>query len=104
VAGPLIVQASLFAGIALSEQTGLAFLSLGIVPPAPSWGGMVGEVVEDGPVRDLIRTPQHPYTAGLLNSAPHRATGAARRPMIEGTVPRRPAGGRGAVTSSRAAP
>ena len=43
IAGPVIVQASLFAAIALGIQTGLAFLSLGIQPPAPSWGGMVGE-------------------------------------------------------------
>ena len=43
IAGPVIVQASLFAAIALSIQTGLAFLSLGVAPPAPSWGGMVGE-------------------------------------------------------------
>jgi peptide/nickel transport system permease protein len=43
IAGPVIVQASLFAAIALAIQTGLAFLSLGVQPPAPSWGGMVGE-------------------------------------------------------------
>jgi len=43
IAGPVIVQASLFAAIALAIQTGLAFLSLGVAPPAPSWGGMVGE-------------------------------------------------------------
>jgi peptide/nickel transport system permease protein len=52
VAGPIIVQAALFAAIALAVQTGLAFLSLGIVPPEPSWGGMVGEaavVIEQFP-------------------------------------------------------
>jgi peptide/nickel transport system permease protein len=43
IAGPVIVQASLFAAIALAIQTGLSFLSLGVAPPAPSWGGMVGE-------------------------------------------------------------
>ena len=43
IAGPVIVQASLFAAIALALQTGLAFLGLGIQLPAPSWGGMVGE-------------------------------------------------------------
>jgi peptide/nickel transport system permease protein len=46
IAGPVIVQATLFAGIALAVQTGLAFLSLGIVPPAPSWGGMVGDAAK----------------------------------------------------------
>ena len=43
IAGPVIVQTSLFAAVALALQTGLAFLGLGIQLPAPSWGGMVGE-------------------------------------------------------------
>ena len=30
-----------------------------------------GRVVETGPVRDLLRNPQHPYTAGLLSSTVH---------------------------------
>jgi len=29
-----------------------------------------GRVVETGPTRDLLRTPRHPYTAGLLRSLP----------------------------------
>lgn len=52
IAGPVIVQASLFAAIALAIQTGLAFLSLGVAPPTPSWGGMVKEaanlIADDG--------------------------------------------------------
>jgi peptide/nickel transport system permease protein len=43
IMGPLVVQASFFGGIALSLQTGLGYLGLGTIPPAPSWGGMVGE-------------------------------------------------------------
>jgi peptide/nickel transport system permease protein len=45
VAGPIIVQASLIAAASLLVQTGLAFLSLLIAPPAPSWGGMVADGV-----------------------------------------------------------
>jgi peptide/nickel transport system permease protein len=41
--GPVIVQVSLFAGIALVVQSGLGFLNLGVTAPAPTWGGMVGE-------------------------------------------------------------
>ena len=29
-----------------------------------------GEVVEDGPVRDVFYQPKHPYTVGLLNAVP----------------------------------
>jgi oligopeptide transport system ATP-binding protein len=29
-----------------------------------------GRIVESGPVRDIFRNPQHPYTAGLLSSMP----------------------------------
>jgi peptide/nickel transport system permease protein len=43
LAGPVIVQLSLFVGIALVVQSGLGFLNLGVAAPAPSWGGMVGE-------------------------------------------------------------
>jgi peptide/nickel transport system permease protein len=44
--GPIIVQTSLFCGAALSVQTGLGFLGLGSLPPAPSWGGMVSEAAQ----------------------------------------------------------
>jgi peptide/nickel transport system permease protein len=44
--GPIVIQMSLFVGIALVVQSGLAFLNLGVVAPAPSWGGMVGEAAQ----------------------------------------------------------
>ncbi len=43
IAGPLIVQCSLSAGFALLVESGLSFLGLGILPPAPTWGRMVSE-------------------------------------------------------------
>jgi peptide/nickel transport system permease protein len=41
--GPIIVNSAVFGALALAVQTGLGFLNLGVRPPAPSWGGMVGE-------------------------------------------------------------
>ena len=41
IAGPVIVQLSLFAAAAVTTQTGISFLGLGVVPPAPTWGGMI---------------------------------------------------------------
>jgi oligopeptide/dipeptide ABC transporter ATP-binding protein len=54
-----------------------------------------GRVVEHGPVRDLFRSPRHPYTEGLLKTLPplgvSRARGSAHRPArlptIEGAPP-----------------
>jgi peptide/nickel transport system permease protein len=37
--GPVVVQATIFAGIAFIIEGGLSFLGLGVQPPAPSWGG-----------------------------------------------------------------
>ena len=51
-----------------------------------------GQVVEEGPVRAVLRRPKHPYTLGLLGARPElssRATGPARTRLTEipGTVP-----------------
>ena len=43
IAGPVIVQLSLFAAIAVIVQTGISFLGLGVAPPAPTWGSMIFE-------------------------------------------------------------
>jgi peptide/nickel transport system ATP-binding protein len=45
-----------------------------------------GRIVEDGPVRDILRQPLHPYTQGLLASIPGGEAGSRLR-AIEGTVP-----------------
>ena len=44
-----------------------------------------GRIVEHGPVRSVLRRPQHPYTRGLLASMPGTAGG--RLKAIEGSVP-----------------
>lgn len=43
IVGPVIVQLSLFAAIAVIVQTGISFLGLGVAPPAPTWGGSIFE-------------------------------------------------------------
>ena len=42
VGGPVLVQFSLAAASAVVLESGLSFLGLGVVPPAPSWGLMIG--------------------------------------------------------------
>ncbi len=46
IIGPVLVQLSIFSGVALAVQTGLGFLGVASKPPAPSWGSMVGEAAE----------------------------------------------------------
>jgi peptide/nickel transport system permease protein len=41
IAAPLIVQFSLTVAAAMLLESGLSFLGLGVVPPAPSWGLMI---------------------------------------------------------------
>ena len=43
IMAPLIVQISLSIASAILLESGLSFLGIGIVPPAPSWGQMIGE-------------------------------------------------------------
>jgi peptide/nickel transport system ATP-binding protein len=48
-----------------------------------------GRVVELGPVRDVIHSPRHPYTAGLMGSIPKITPQRNRRlAQIEGAMPR----------------
>jgi oligopeptide/dipeptide ABC transporter ATP-binding protein len=44
-----------------------------------------GRVVEEGPAREVLRSPRHPYTEGLLRAAPRLQRGKIR--PIPGAVP-----------------
>ncbi|MBT0957462.1 dipeptide/oligopeptide/nickel ABC transporter permease/ATP-binding protein [Alphaproteobacteria bacterium KMM 3653] len=41
IMGPILVQFSLTAAACITVESGLSFLGLGVVPPAPSWGQMI---------------------------------------------------------------
>ena len=47
----------------------------------------LGELVEQGPVRDVIRTPVHPYTQGLLNALPKLEDLDAPLTPVPGDIP-----------------
>ncbi len=47
----------------------------------------LGRIVERGTVRQILKTPQHPYTRGLLASLPSLSRGRSELPSIEGSVP-----------------
>jgi peptide/nickel transport system ATP-binding protein len=46
-----------------------------------------GQIVEQAPVADLFRFPQHPYTIGLMGSLPRLDERREKLAVIEGTVP-----------------
>jgi oligopeptide/dipeptide ABC transporter ATP-binding protein len=47
-----------------------------------------GQVVESGTTAQVLKTPAHPYTVGLLNSLPQRSGHSSRRlPSIPGQPP-----------------
>ena len=48
----------------------------------------LGQVVEYGPVREILRNPKHPYTVDLLRAVPRLGKTAGQRLVaIEGTIP-----------------
>ena len=47
-----------------------------------------GRIVEVGPVRDVIHSPAHPYTVGLMGSIPAMDEDRERLLQIDGTMPR----------------
>jgi len=77
----------------LGRRTGTAILfithNLGLI--AESCTRMLtmyaGQVVEDGLVEEILTRPLHPYTAGLLESLPHRRLRKSKLSAIPGRVP-----------------
>jgi oligopeptide/dipeptide ABC transporter ATP-binding protein len=70
-------------------KLGLLFIThdLGVVAQVADRVAVMyaGRVVEEGPAREVLRKPSHPYTRGLLAASPTLVRGALR--PIPGTVP-----------------
>jgi ABC-type dipeptide/oligopeptide/nickel transport system permease subunit len=59
--GPLVVMLTLGIASAIREEAGLSFLGLGVQPPAPSWGNLI----RDG-VNNILDAPWLALFPGLL--------------------------------------
>ncbi|MGL5168762.1 MAG: dipeptide ABC transporter ATP-binding protein [Afipia sp.] len=88
------VQASILRLLAeLRKELGMALIlvshDLGVVSQSMDKIAVMyaGELIETGPVADVLGAPQHPYTHGLLSSIPAARRGGERLPSIPGTVP-----------------
>lgn len=78
----------------VADERGMAVLlithNLGLVARYSSFVNVMyaGEIVEAGPVRDVLSSPRHPYTRGLLAAVPSLAAPKdAPLSDIPGTVP-----------------
>jgi peptide/nickel transport system permease protein len=97
--GPVIVSMAMFAAAAVSTQTGISFLGLGVIPPAPTWGGMIYDAaasVNDFPWMLVPSGFTVAFTIlafGLLGDALTDTAvetwtrGAAKRPVINSAFP-----------------
>ncbi|GAA1726236.1 dipeptide ABC transporter ATP-binding protein [Microbacterium paludicola] len=107
LAGPIIVQATIFAGAVIISETGLGYLGFGVKPPAPSWGNMVQTASENISRSPWLLVP----TGGVIivtimalmlvgdsvrDTVAERWTGTSRRP--------RPSRGARPEPASRAVP
>jgi peptide/nickel transport system ATP-binding protein len=60
-----------------------------------------GRVAEIGPVRDVVKSPQHPYARGLMGAIPTLEASAERLVQIPGSMPRLSAIPRGCAFNPR---
>jgi len=84
VLGPVIVQATLLLSIGLLAEATLSFLSLGVQPPAASWGGMLARAYTY-----LEVAPEQMYAPGiaiLLTAMAFNALGESLRVALDPTM------------------
>jgi peptide/nickel transport system permease protein len=97
--GPIVVQATLAASVAVMLASGLAFLGFGVQVPAPSWGTMVAEAASQYQQQPWFLVPTGGIIAltvlslGLLGDALRDAvTGEWTGQSARGRPARRPSG------------
>jgi peptide/nickel transport system permease protein len=84
---PVIVQVTLMLAIALLAEASLSFLSLGVQPPAASWGGMLARAYNY-----IEISPEQMYAPGLailFTALAFNALGESMRVALDPTMKRR---------------
>ena len=89
------VQAQIIALLRrLARETGVAVIlvthDMGVIAETADRVAVMyaGRIVEVGPVAEVLGTPRHPYTAGLMASIPRIGPRPDVLPQIEGAMPR----------------
>jgi peptide/nickel transport system permease protein len=84
---PAIVEITLMLAVALLAEASLSFLSLGVQPPAASWGGMLARAYNY-----LEIAPEQMWAPGmaiLLTALAFNALGESMRVLLDPTMKRR---------------
>jgi peptide/nickel transport system permease protein len=84
---PVIVQVTLLLAVGLLAEASLSFLSLGVQPPAASWGGMLARAYNY-----IDIAPEQMYAPGfaiLLTALAFNALGESLRVALDPTMKRR---------------
>ena len=84
---PVIVQITLLLAVGLLAEAALSFLSLGVQPPAASWGGMLARAYNY-----IEIAPEQMYAPGfaiLLTALAFNALGESLRVALDPTMKRR---------------
>ncbi len=77
----------------LRDETGMGTImithDLGVVAEIADTVAVMygGQIVEQGPVEEVFRNPQHPYTIGLMSAMPRLDRPGERLAIVPGTVP-----------------
>jgi len=77
----------------LRDETGMGTImithDLGVVAEIADKVAVMygGQVVEQGPVKEVFNNPQHPYTIGLMSAMPQLDNPGTRLAIVPGTVP-----------------
>jgi peptide/nickel transport system permease protein len=109
IRGPIVVQATLVASVAILITSGLAFLGFGIQVPAPSWGSAVADAASQYQQQPWLLVPTGGIIAltvlclGLLGDALRDSVAEQWTGRTARSRPRRPgrlARASGAVTSA----
>jgi peptide/nickel transport system ATP-binding protein len=83
---------ALLVGLARSRGVGVLLIThdMGVIAEAADRVAVLyaGRVAEIGPVAEVLLTPRHPYTRGLVGAIPRIGAGLDVLPQIPGAMPR----------------
>ena len=82
---------SLLLDLCVSNNVGLVLITHDLCVLSQMTRRMIvmyaGRIVEQGPTKEIINDPQHPYTQGLINALPQLSIPGTELKQIPGTVP-----------------